>query len=131
MKIEAKSGLSHTLTRVVRDEDSAARYGSGLLPVFATPAMVGLMEAAANEAIQPYLPEGFITLGTEINVKHLKATPVGWPVECTATLETIEDRKLTFRIIARDPDGMIGEATHQRFVVNAERFMEKLNKGIA
>jgi fluoroacetyl-CoA thioesterase len=128
MKIDAEPGLSFTLARIVREEDSAASYGSGLLPVYATPAMVGLMEATASEAIQPWLPEGFITLGIEINVKHLKATPLGWNVECTATLEAIDDRKLTFSIVARDEDGLIGEALHHRFVVNAQRFMEKLGK---
>jgi fluoroacetyl-CoA thioesterase len=126
MKISAESGLTLTLQKTVTEDDSAEKYGSGLIPVFATPAMVGFMEATANTAIQPHLPLGYITLGIEINVKHLKATPIGWTVECTATLESVDERKLTFRIVAADKDGLIGEATHHRYIVNAERFMEKL-----
>ncbi len=118
--------LIHSLSLIVTDDHTASRYGSGLIPVFATPALVGLMEATAQEGLQPYLPDGYITLGKEISVKHLKATTVGMKVICTATLDNQDDRKFLFRIEARDEGGLIGEAIHVRFAVHAARFMEKV-----
>lgn len=120
--------LVHSVTLTVAEEHTASRYGSGLIPVFATPALVGLMEATAQEAIQPFLPEGFITLGTEIHVKHTKATPVGMKVTCTATLTSQSDRVFVFSIEAMDEEGHIGSALHHRFAVHAQRFLEKFVK---
>lgn len=107
-------------------EDTAARYGSGLIEVFATPAMVAFMEATAQESVQKFLPEGYITLGIEINVKHKKATPVGRVVSCRSELIEADGKTFTFNIKAWDEAGEIGDATHIRYMVNAQSFMERL-----
>lgn len=113
---------------IVSDEDTAARYGSGLIDVFATPAMIGLMENTAQLSVHPFLPEGSITLGTEVNVKHLSATPVGQKVHCKTKLIAIEGKKLIFEVSARDGNGPIGSGTHSRYIVDAKRFMDKLSQ---
>lgn len=111
---------------IVKIEDTAASYGSGLIEVFATPAMIGLMESTAQLSIQPFLEVGFITLGTEVNIKHLKATPVGMNVRCETKLISIEGKKLVFEVSAFDEVAMIGNGTHSRYIVDAEKFMAKL-----
>lgn len=111
---------------IVKIEDTAASYGSGLIEVFATPAMIGLMESTAQLSIQPFLEVGFITLGTEVNIKHLKATPVGMNVRCETKLISIEGKKLVFEVSAFDEVAMIGKGTHSRYIVDAEKFMAKL-----
>lgn len=111
---------------IVKIEDTAASYGSGLIEVFATPAMIGLMESTAQLSIQSFLEVGFITLGTELNIKHLKATPVGMNVRCETKLISIEGKKLVFEVSAFDEVAMIGNGTHSRYIVDAEKFMAKL-----
>lgn len=128
MKHQLKQGIEGCLEIVVTDQDTAARYGSGLIEVFATPAMVGLMESCAQQSIMPYLPEGIITLGIEINVKHVKATPIGMKVICRSKLIAIDEKKLTFEIEAHDEKGLIGTSQHIRYMVNAEKFMQKLKE---
>lgn len=111
---------------IVQTEDTAARYGSGLIEVFATPAMIGLMESTAQLSVQNLLDNGLITLGTEVNIKHLKATPVGMKVNCKSKLISIEGKKLLFEVEASDEIGIIGNGTHTRYIVDAEKFMAKL-----
>lgn len=111
---------------VVQTEDTAARYGSGLIEVFATPAMIGLMESTAQQSVQYLLDDGLITLGTEVNIRHLKATPVGMKVNCKSRLISIEGKKLLFEVSASDEAGLIGDGTHSRYIVDAEKFMAKL-----
>ena len=111
---------------IVQTEDTAARYGSGLIEVFATPAMIGLMESTAQQSIQHLLDDGLITLGTEVNIRHLKATPVGMKVNCKSKLIPIEGKKLLFEVNASDETGIIGNGTHTRYIVDAEKFMAKL-----
>jgi len=123
-----KAGITGKKIITVNQNNTAARYGSGLIEVFATPAMIGLMEATAQESVMPFLKEGYITLGTEVNVKHVKATPVGMDVECLSELIEVDDRKLVFSVKAYDNDGEIGNGTHTRFIVNSEKFMRKLTK---
>lgn len=109
----------------VQENQSAMVYGSGLLPVFATPALIGLMENTAMQLIE--LPEGSSSVGTSINMQHLKASAIGEIIECTATIIAQEGRKYTFEIKATDSaNEIIGTATHERFVVNIEKFMSKL-----
>lgn len=119
-------GLTYTSTLVVSKDHVAAVMGSGDLHVFATPAMVALMENAAMLAVANHLPEGSTTVGAMMNTSHVKPSPVEETVRATAVLTAIEGRKLTFEIKAEDSKGIIGEAIHVRFVVDKEKFMSKL-----
>ncbi len=110
----------------VDESQTALRLGSGDLPVFATPAMVALMENAAMLCVAPHLGDGQTTVGAEISTTHLRPSPVGAEVKATATLVAVEGRKLSFRVVAEDGTGVIGEATHVRFVVDRTKFMAKL-----
>ncbi len=126
MELNLTIGIIGNKEIIVEAEDTAARYGSGLLEVFATPAMIGLMESTAQHSIQSHLPEGAITLGTEVNVRHLKATSIGMSVKCESKLIAFEGKKLIFEVNAWDEKGQIGSGTHTRYVVDAEKFMKKL-----
>ncbi len=117
--------IKATVTELVTDNNTALSVGSGSLSVYATPAMLALMEKAACEAISASLNEGETTVGTLLNVKHLAATPVGMNVFATAELVSRDGRKLVFNVTASDESGIIGEGTHERFVVLSDRFTEK------
>ena len=119
-------GLTYTSTLVVSKDHVAAVMGSGDLHVFATPAMVALMENAAMLAVAEHLPEGSTTVGAMMNTSHVKPSPVDESIKATAVLTAIEGRKLTFSVKAEDSKGVIGEAVHVRYVVDKERFMSKL-----
>lgn len=115
-------GLVGESSERVTHELTAARWGSGLVASFATPAMIALMENAAFHATKSRLPETQTTVGVEVNVKHLAATPVGMTVRARAELLSLEGRKLVFRVEAWDNAEKIGEGTHTRFIVDLERF---------
>jgi len=119
-------GLSSEFEHTVTDADTASHWGSGGLPVFSTPALLGLMESAAVIALIGHLPPGQTTVGGHIDVRHLTATPVGMTVHARAELIAVEGRKLIFKIQAWDEVELIGEADHDRFVVNEEKFMAKV-----
>ena len=121
-----KIGLTYTSTLVISKDHVAAVMGSGDLHVFATPAMVALMENAAMLAVANHLPEGSTTVGAMMNTSHVKPSPVGDEVKATAVLTGIEGRKLTFSVKTEDSKGVIGEAVHVRYVVDKEKFMSKL-----
>ena len=123
-----ETGLTYTSTVVVSKENVAATMGSGDLNVFATPAMVALMENAAMKAVADALPEGSTTVGAEMNVTHIKPSGLGAEIVATAVLTGVEGRKLTFNVGARDAEGMIGEGIHIRYAVDRRRFMEKVGK---
>jgi predicted thioesterase len=121
-----ENSIEYTSKKVVTENDTAQNVGSGTLPVFATPMMVALMENAAMKAAEQLLQEGESTVGSEINIKHLRPTAIGEEVSATAVLTAQEGRKLTFSVVATDKNGTIGEGTHVRYIVNIEKFMSKL-----
>ena len=118
--------MSYIAETVVGESNTAAAMGSGDMDVFATPAMVALMENAAMNAVAACLPEGSTTVGTAIDVSHVKASPVGALIKATACLTAIDGRKLTFSVSAADGAGTIGEGTHTRYIVDREKFLAKL-----
>ena len=121
-----ETGLTHTSEVVVGYSTTAIAVGSGDMPVFATPAMMALMENAAMMAVKEHLPEGSTTVGGHIESSHVKPSPLGTEVEATATLDKIDGRKLYFTIVARQGEDVIGEGKHLRFIVDRERFLSKL-----
>ena len=122
------TGLTYKEEMLVGDSDSAKAFGSGSVDVFATPAMIAFMESTAMYCVKRFLPAGFSTVGTHIDVSHKKATPLYMKVTCEAKLIKIEGRKLVFEVNAFDEEGEIGCGTHNRFIINEEKFMAKLNK---
>jgi len=126
MKRELEAGMTHRETKKVEPADTAARYGSGTLEVLATPAMIALMEHTALKTVLSCLPEGYDTVGFEVNIRHLKPTPVGKQVECKATLTEVKEKKLVFEVEARDEEGVIGKGSHIRYMINQEKFMSNL-----
>ncbi|SHG03789.1 thioesterase family protein [Dysgonomonas macrotermitis] len=121
-----KEGLSFSSETIVDNNNIASALGSGDLAVFATPAMIALMENAAMKAVAAYLPEGSTTVGSEMNTTHIKPSGTGSTIVATAVLTEIDRRKLTFSVSAKDNTGIIGEGTHVRFIVDKEKFMSKL-----
>lgn len=123
-----EKGLQFVKEIVVGPEHLAVAAGSGELPVLATPVMVAFMENAALSAVGACLPEGCTTVGAMVQTTHVKPTALGDTVVVTATLLEIEGRKLTFSVVASDSQGKIGEGIHVRYIVDRERFMDKLSR---
>lgn len=123
---ELKAGLSAKIEWTVDDSMTAIVLKSGSLPVFATPKLVALMECAACKAVENALPEGFTSVGIEMNVLHTAASPVGALVRAEAVLTETDGKRLTFEISAFDEKGPIGTAVHKRAVVNIEHFMSRV-----
>ena len=98
-----------------------------MLDVYATPAMIALMEGCASQSVAPYLDEGCGTVGTAVNIRHLAATPIGMKVYCESILTEVDGRRLLFNVKAYDETGLIGEGTHERFIINSEKFFAKVN----
>lgn len=117
--------IKGTAALTVTDEVTAAAVGSGMLPVFATPSMIALIEKAAAESVAPQLEAGMTTVGTRLDVAHTAATPVGMTVRAVTELTEIDGRRLIFTVHAFDDAGEIGSGTHERFIVNAEKFLAK------
>ena len=111
---------------VVDADHTAVSMGSGALPTLATPALVALAEQAAMHAVQSVLPLGMTTVGTEINLRHLTATPVGHNVTAEAIVTGVAGRKIFFNIQCTDEREKVAEGTHERFIIEAERFMARL-----
>ena len=118
-------GMKGEARTLVEREDTAAEVGSGSLLVYATPCMVALMEGAACEAIAAELKDTETTVGTELNIQHISATPVGLEVRAEAEVIAVEGKVITFAITAFDEAGEIGKATHKRCIVNSQKFLEK------
>ncbi len=110
----------------VTPANTADTFGAGGVRVYATPAMIGLMENACWLAVQPELPEGDTTVGTLVNVRHLAASPVGSHIVAEAELIEIDGRRLVFRVTARDDWRLIGEGIHERAQITLDRFLARL-----
>ncbi len=123
--MELKAGIKNTGEVVVTRELCAAQVGSGLLDVYATPMMIALMENVASTGVAEYLEEGQDTVGTKINVDHVSATPIGMKVTVEAELVEVDRRRLVFSVKAFDEAGLIGEGTHERFIIDNEKFFSK------
>lgn len=121
-------GLTGSAVTAVTDVNTAAAMKSGSLKVFATPSMCALMEEAACAAVNSHLEEGSGTVGISLNITHDRATALGDTVTATATLTAVEGRKLSFSVEAKDSKGVIGQGSHQRFIINNEKFMAKVAK---
>ena len=126
-----RAGLTGTAELVVGEAHTAAGIGSGRIRVLGTPVMINLMEAAALDAVERFLPEGHQSLGIELEVSHVAATPVGMRVRATATVTGIEGNRIDFHIEANDEVDLIGKAVHKRIVVNVERFDKRVQKKAA
>ena len=120
-----KTGIKNRRETVSTQENSAESLGSGNVPVFATISMIGLMEKTCLESVLPFLEPGQDTVGVHVNVSHCKATPAGMKVWCESELVEIDRRRLIFRVAAYDEVGLIGEGTHERFIIDKERFISK------
>ena len=126
MEYDNLKGLCHSETLVVEHKDTAAVYGSGSLEVFATPAMIALMEKTCLEAVNAKIGEGNTTVGISVNIKHLKASPTGALIRCDAKLIDVDRKRLVFEVQCFEGDTLIGEGVHERFVVDSEKFMGKV-----
>lgn len=125
---EVQIGAKYTLSTIVTADKLACSMKSGELPVFATPAMAALMEETSAALLKQFLDEGETSVGTALELAHSAATPEGLTVTAEATITAVDRRKVSFQVVARDPVEEIGRASHDRFVVNADKFLEKANR---
>lgn len=121
-------GLIGEIERVVSERDTAATYGSGLVPVLSTPHLIALMEEASQAAIEDYLEEGQSAVGIHVDMKHLAATPVGMKVRVRAELQEVDGRRLRFHVDAWDEAEKVGECDHARFIIDFDRFMNRVQE---
>ncbi|UCH73419.1 MAG: thioesterase family protein [Rhodospirillales bacterium] len=119
-------GLEGGAELVVAESHTAPEVGSGAIHVLATPVMINLMEAAALDAVERLLPPGRQSLGTRIDVSHVAATPVGMTVRARAVVTRVEGNRITFRVTAHDALDLIGEGSHERIVVDVDRFDKRV-----
>ena len=124
--MEITAGLKAVVSTVVEREDTALEVGSGSLLVYATPCMVALMEGAACEAIEDCLSSTKTSVGTELNISHLSATPVGLEVRAEAEVIAVDGNTITFQVAAYDEAGKIGEGIHKRVIVSTQKFLDKV-----
>ena len=120
-------GIKGQVETVVNENNTAKFAGSGSLDVFATPNMIGLMEQASQASVAPFLEEGQGTVGTKIEVSHDAATPLGMKVWAESELIEIDRRRLVFEVKAYDECGLIGQGRHERFIIQNEKFLAKVN----
>ena len=129
-EIDLKTGIRKETKVMVREEHSAKSVGSGDVKVLSTPSMIAFMEATSRDLVQPYLPEGYTTVGTRIDVRHLSPAPVGQEIIVISELTAVEGRKLIFKVEAFWKGNKIGEGKHERYIVNLERFLDKVRRSI-
>ena len=123
--MELKPGITNKTETIVTKDLCANAWGSGGLEVYATPAMIALMENTAWASVEPCMEEGRSTVGTKLDVSHLSASPVGARITCESELVEIDGRRLVFKVSASDDAGLIGEGMHERFIINTEKFMAR------
>lgn len=121
-------GMKGRAEAAVNDQNTAIAAGSGTLPVFATPWMCALMEKAAWTAVAPALNEGDSTVGTKLNISHASASPVGLKVWAESEVTLVDGKRIEFKVAAYDEKGLIGEGTHERFIITDERFLAKASR---
>ena len=119
-------GQTGAASTIVSEVNTAQAVGSGSLAVFSTPMMIALMEQAACNCLDTHMAGGQTTVGTEISIQHMAASPLGAEITATATITSVDGRKVSFAVSAHDGKAEIGKGTHQRVVIDAERFMAKL-----
>ena len=119
-------GMTGEATTTVVHENTAAAVGAGGVEVFGTPMMVALMENAAWRTVAPHLEEGYVTVGTAVNIRHLAATPIGQKVRAEAELIEIDGRRLVFKVEAYDARQKIGDGQHERFIVKLDKFLSRI-----
>ena len=129
MDIGLEKGIERTEEITVGEKDLATVLGSGSVGVFSTPSMIALMERTSLLLVQQYLPEGHTTVGIEVSVKHIRATPQGMKVSCRSKLVGVDGNKLSFELEAVDERGRIGEGSHVRYIVETDRFVKKAKEG--
>jgi predicted thioesterase len=112
--------------RLVTSENAISFLENEGARVLSTPHMIGLMEWTCRNTVKPLLDEGFDTVGTHVNVAHLGAAPIGMTVTFTAEVTIVADRRITFRVEARDEKGLIGEGTHERAIINVAKFAARM-----
>ena len=125
---EIVPGLANEMQFIVEREHTAQHLGSGGVLVLATPMMIMWMERTSRGVVEPLLPEGQLTVGSHVDVRHLAPTPVGMKVKLRSELLAVDGRKLTFRVEARDEREKIGEGVHERFIVDVERFGRRVKE---
>ena len=121
-------GIKGREEAVVLPELTAKHIGSGTVPVLATPMMIALMEKTCRLSVKPYLKEGQETVGTHVDVSHDSATPEGMTVWCESEVVEIDRRKITFRVVVYDKDGIVGQGMHERFIIDENRFRDKMEQ---
>jgi fluoroacetyl-CoA thioesterase len=119
-------GLRGETTLVVAEEHTARHLGSGSVQVLATPQMILLVERAGVAAVDPLLPPGYLTVGARLDVRHLAPTPIGFQVRAAAELVAVEGRQLTFRVTVHDGAELVGEGSHERYIVDSARFGQRV-----
>ncbi len=118
-------GIKGTKTEKVVKENTAEAVGSGILPVYATPMMIALIEATASQSVAPFLEDGKSTVGTHLDIAHSAPSPIGIEVTCETELIEIDRRRLVFTVVVRDSAGEIGSGKHERFIVDNDKFLSK------
>jgi fluoroacetyl-CoA thioesterase len=124
--MKLQRGMTGEAVTMVTHENTAAAIGAGGVEVFGTPMLIALMENASWEAVVDALDEGYVTVGTHVNISHLAATPLGQQVRASAELIEIDERRLIFNVVAYDERQKVGEGQHERAIVNLERFLGRV-----
>lgn len=125
MNGQLSPGIQGEAKLIVDDGNTAIAHGSGTVPVLATPALIALLESAAQNSVAPYLEEGMTTVGTMVKVKHLAATPVGLSVTAFSRLTEVDGRRLSFEVEARDDVEVVATGVHERFIIQVDKFMKR------